>query len=95
MGQVLFTFGRLRSREVILTLLTVRFRANNDDVLSDTACLAVLRTSNLPRERRLPGSQVVNLSGAMIFLDFVAVGYQKCGTETLSFLDCHPNIVYR
>jgi len=31
----------------------------------------------------------------MIFLDFVAVGYQKCGTETLSFLDCHPNIVYR
>ena len=88
MGQVL-----LRSHEVIL--LTVRFRANNDDVLSDTACLAVLRTSNLQRERRLPGSQVVNLSGAMIFLDFVAVGYQKCGTETLSFLDCHPNIVYR
>lgn len=56
-------------------------RANNDDVLSDTACLAVLRTSTLQRERRLP--------------DFVAVGYQKCGTETLSFLDCHPNIVYR
>ena len=87
------TIGRLRSHGV--TLLTVRFRANNDDVLSDTACLAVLRTSKLPRERRLPGSQVVTLSGAIMFLDYVAVGYQKCGTETLSFLDCHPKIVYR
>ena len=38
-----------------VTHFTIVFRANNDDVLSDTACLAVLRTSKLSRARRLPG----------------------------------------
>ena len=56
-------------------------KAANDIELLYTACPAIIRKSKLDRVHRLP--------------DVISIGYDKCGTETLSFLDCHPSIVYR
>ena len=48
---------------------------------TDTACPVNIKSSALKRERRFP--------------DAIGIGAAKCGTGSLMFLDCHPNIVFR
>ena len=47
----------------------------------DTACSKILDKPNNKRIERWP--------------DVIAIGTAKCGTGSLSFIDCHPNVVFR
>ena len=49
--------------------------------VSETACPYHVAKSTLPRVNRLP--------------DAIAIGAGKCGTGSLAFLDCHPDIRFR
>ena len=55
--------------------------ANGVCETTDTACPVNIKSSALKRERRFP--------------DAIGIGAAKCGTGSLMFLDCHPNIVFR
>ena len=47
----------------------------------DTACSKISSNPNNKRIERWP--------------DVIAIGTAKCGTGSLSFIDCHPNVVFR
>ena len=49
----------------------------------DTGCPVQIRnfTNTKPKKKRWP--------------DAIGIGFAKCGTGSLAFLDCHPSIVFR
>jgi len=57
-----------------------RDKAYYNDKLLDHACPMTIRGSGLLR-RKIP--------------DVIGIGFAKCGTGALAFLDCHPDITFR
>ena len=55
-------------------------KAKNDEITTNTACPMVIR-KEAEQTHRLP--------------DVIVIGFEKCGTETSSFMDCHPDVTYR
>ncbi|CAG5105391.1 Oidioi.mRNA.OKI2018_I69.chr1.g2090.t1.cds [Oikopleura dioica] len=58
-----------------------RDKAYWEGPVRETACPVQIRRSLEPLERRVP--------------DVVGIGFAKCGTGTLQFLDCHPRVTMR
>ena len=56
-------------------------KAYHEGAVMEHACPVEIRKSLEPLEKRLP--------------DVVGVGFAKCGTGTLQFLDCHPGVTMR
>ena len=48
---------------------------------TDTSCPIKIKESKMERKHRIP--------------DAIGIGVAKCGTGSLMFLDCHPNVVFR
>ena len=55
-------------------------KARDDEITTATTCPMVIRKET-EQVHRLP--------------DVIVIGFEKCGTGTVSFLDCHPDVVYR
>jgi len=58
-----------------------RDKAYYNDKLLDHACPYTIRSTNQTLVHRVP--------------DVIGIGFAKCGTGALAFLDCHPKIVFR
>ena len=56
-------------------------KARDDEITTATTCPMVIRKETEEQVHRLP--------------DVIVIGFEKCGTGTVSFLDCHPDVVYR
>ena len=56
-------------------------KARDDEITMATTCPMVIRKETEEQVHRLP--------------DVIVIGFEKCGTGTVSFLDCHPDVVYR
>jgi|ERR1712130_507877 len=59
----------------------VKDKAYYDDKLLDHACPVTVRASVKEQKNRIP--------------DIIGVGFAKCGTGALAFLDCHQRAVFR
>jgi len=58
-----------------------RDKAYYNDKLLDHACPYTIRSSTETPRHRVP--------------DVIGVGFAKCGTGALAFLDCHPHVTFR
>jgi len=56
-------------------------KAYHEGAVLEHGCPVEIRKSLEPLEKRLP--------------DVVGIGFAKCGTGTLQFLDCHPSVTMR